>query len=108
VLDVGGEHPDAAAVGLASVNGRDLREPAVDPAARAAGDKDDAAVGQIARLNVIVTAAGELAQSRAVGVNLVKVIVRGAAGPVGKNNLGSVFMYAGIAYRPCGIIHQKA
>ena len=59
---VAGERPHVRAVGVAAVQHGDLGEPAVDPAFAAGGDKDDVAVGEIRRLEVIVAAGGQLAQ----------------------------------------------
>ncbi len=52
-----------AAIRVAAMEDRDLRGPAVHPAPAAARTEDDAAVGQIGRLDVVPGAVGELPQA---------------------------------------------
>ena len=68
MLQVGGELADVPAVGVAAVDIGHLGHPAVDPAAAPCGDEHDAAVGQPARLDVVVDPVGQLPQAAAVGV----------------------------------------
>ena len=86
VLGVGRDALDVRAVGVAAVEDADLGHPAVDPAVAAGGDEDDVAVGQVGGLEVVVRAVGELAQARAVDVDLVEVVVAGACLAVGEED----------------------
>ncbi|MGC3957546.1 MAG: hypothetical protein QM813_06185 [Verrucomicrobiota bacterium] len=70
LLGVVGEHADVPAVGVAAVERGHLRAPTGDKAVAAAGTKDDAAIGRVDRLDVVVGAVGELAEVLPVDVDL--------------------------------------
>ena len=70
VLDVAGELADVLALAVAAVQHRHLGQPAVHPAFAAARNEHDAAIGQVAGLDVVPGAVGQLAQPAAVGVDL--------------------------------------
>jgi hypothetical protein len=82
VFHIGRQRAEVSAVGVAAVQHGDLGQPALDPALAAAGDEHDAVVGQIGRFDVVVGPVGQLPQVAAVHVDLVQMIVLGAAGPV--------------------------
>ena len=107
VLDVRGKHPDITAVPVASVERGDGRAVAVDEAIAAAGTEEDAAIGQIGRLDVVAGTVGELPQAGAVDVDLVKVILFFASLAVGEENLFGVVMHLRVADAAFRVLEQN-
>lgn len=68
------------------MDGRNLRQPAVHPAFGSTRAENNTAVGQIARLNIVVIAVGQLVQVLALGGDFVKVVVGGVSGAVGEKD----------------------
>jgi len=86
------------------VEGRHLGGPAIHPAVAAGGHKHDAAIGQIARLDVVARAIGELFEPGSVEVDFIEVIAIGAAFAIGKQDLSRVVVDRRIAHAALGIV----
>ena len=106
VLQVGGELTDVLAVGIAAIDGGHLSQPALNPAAGPRGNKHDAAVRQVARLDVVVNSVGQLPQAGAIATDFVEVIGLAAALAVREDDPLAVIMHARVADRPLGIVHE--
>src|ERR1035437_3121152 len=105
---VAGEETDVLAVGVATVQDGDLREPAVDPALAAGGDEDDVAVGQVGGLDIVVRAVGELAQAGAIGVDLAEVILLRAALAIAEEDLAAVVVDLWVAHPAARVIEEPS
>ena len=108
LLEVGGQQFDVAPVAVAAVEGGHLGEPAIDPTLAAAGDEDDAAVGQVAGLEIIPRAVGELADVAAVEAAIVEVIVGVGALAPSKQDVGGVVVEGRVADAALRVVDQDS
>ena len=76
-----------SSLGIAAVKGGHRGEPAVHPTVAAATDKDNLVIRQVDWLDVVEVAVGELFQAGTIAVDFVKMIVVGASGAIGEEDL---------------------
>ena len=107
MLDITRKLRDIAAFSVATVHYRDLRLVAGNPAVAPRRDKENAPIGHICRLEIVIIAGCYLSQVLPVGIDLVKIVKIAPSHAIRKQYLFAVIMDLRVADRTAFGIQQE-